>query len=90
MGSFISAHSMFTGKNESNERNKQNKDRICYSCSKKINDKTFIICVRCKIALHKNNDCEASYVNKYYTICPNPICNKEHPCGTLGTMYANT
>jgi hypothetical protein len=87
MGSFISAHSMFTGKNESNERNEQNKDRICYSCSEKINVKTFIICVRCKIALHK--DCEESYGHKYYTICPNPVCNKEHPCGTLGMMYVN-
>ena len=84
MGSFISAHNMFNGNNE------KNKHRTCYCCSKKIDDKTFIICVRCKIALHKNNDCEASYVNKYYTICPNPICNKKYPCGTLGTMYANT
>ena len=79
MGSFISAHSMFTGKNE------RNKHRICYSCSKKIDDKTFIICVICKITLHK--DCEETYGNKYYTICPNPVCNKEHPCGTLGMMY---
>ena len=63
MGSFISAHSMFTGKNE---RNEENKHRICYSCSKKIDDKTFIICVRCKITLHK--DCEETYGNKYYTV----------------------
>ena len=77
MGSFISAHSMFTGKNE------RNKHRICYSCSKKIDDKTFIICVRCKITLHK--DCEETYGNKYWTVCPR--CDS---CGSLGTMYANT
>jgi len=82
MGSFISAHTMFTGYNE------KNKHRTCYSCSKKIDDRSFIICVRCKIALH--NDCEESYGNKYYTVCPNPVCNKEHPRGSLGKMYANT
>jgi len=82
MGSFISALATFSGNNESN------KHRTCYCCSKKIDDKTFIICVRCKIALH--NDCEESYGNKYYTVCPNPVCNKEHPRGTLGKMYANT
>jgi len=77
MGSFISAHTMFTGYNE------QNKHRICYSCSKKIDDRSFIICVRCKIALH--NYCEESYGYKYYTVCPR--CDR---CGSLGTMYANT
>jgi hypothetical protein len=77
MGSFISAHNMFSGNNESN------KHRTCYCCSKKIDDKTFIICVRCKIALH--NDCEASYGHKYYTVCPR--CDRG---GSLGTMYANT
>ena len=81
MGSFISAHNMFSGNNESN------KHRTCYCCSKKIDDKTFIICVRCKIALH--NSCDSSY-GKGYTVCPNPVCNKKHPCGTLGKMYANT
>jgi len=77
MGSFISAHTMFTGNFNSN------KHRICYCCLKKIDDKTFIICVRCKIALH--NNCEESYGNKYNTMCPR--CER---CGSLGTMYANT
>jgi hypothetical protein len=77
MGSFISAHTMFTGYNE------KNKHRTCYSCSKKIDDISFIICVRCKIALH--NDCEESYGNKYYTVCPG--CDKR---GSLGTMYLPT
>ena len=77
MGSFISSHSIFSYNFNSN------KDRICYTCSKNIDDKTYIICVRCKIALH--NDCEASYGNKYFTVCPR--CDR---CGSLGTMHSPT
>jgi hypothetical protein len=47
----------------------------------KIDDATYIICVRCKIALH--NSCEETYGHKYYTICPR--CDRG---GSLGTMYA--
>ena len=75
MGSFISAHKMIWCNNE------KNKHRICYTCLKIIDDKTYIICVRCKIALH--NDCETSYGHKYYTVCPR--CDRG---GSLGTMYA--
>ena len=74
MGSFISANMMFCNKNVNN-------NKICYTCSKNIDDKTYIICVRCKIALH--NDCEVSYGHKYYTVCPR--CDR---CGSLGTMHA--
>jgi hypothetical protein len=81
MGSFISAHSMFTGKNERNKQHEQNENRICFTCSKKIDDKSFVICVRCKIVLH--NNCEETYGNKYYCVCPR--CDK---VGSLGTMYA--
>lgn len=77
MGSFISAHAMFYNNNE------KNKHRICYTCLKKIDDKTYVICVRCKIALH--NHCEASYGHKYYTVCPR--CDRG---GSLGTMHAPT
>jgi hypothetical protein len=73
MGSFISAHMMFNNKNVKN-------NKICYKCLKIIDDKTYIICVRCKIALH--NDCEASYGHKYYSVCPR--CDR---CGSLGTMH---
>ena len=72
MGSFISAHMMFHNKNVINNEK-------CFSCSKIIDDKTYIICVRCKIALH--NDCEACYGHKYYTVCPR--CDR---CGSLGIM----
>ena len=72
MGSFVSTLSIF----KCNNNNKK-----CYTCSKIIDDKTYIICVRCKIALH--NDCEASYGNKYNTMCPH--CQRS---GSLGTMYA--
>jgi hypothetical protein len=75
MGSFISAHSMFSCNINSN------KDRICYTCSKKIDENSFIICVRCKIALH--NNCETSYGNKYFTVCPR--CNR---CGSLGKLQS--
>ncbi len=76
MGSFISANMMFDNKNVTN-----NKKCKCYTCSKKIDDKTYIICVRCEIALH--NECEASYGHKYYTVCPR--CDRG---GSLGTMHA--
>jgi len=75
MGSFISAHKMIWCNNE------KSKNRICYTCSKQIQDKTFIICVRCQISLH--NKCEQSYGHKYYTVCPR--CDRG---GSLGTMYA--
>jgi hypothetical protein len=75
MGSFISSHNMFSYNNQ------DNKHRICYCCLKKIDDKSFIICVRCKIALH--NNCEVSYGNKYNTMCPR--CERY---GSLGTIYA--
>lgn len=56
-----------------------NSDKICLVCSKKIEDKTFIICVRCNIHLH--NHCELdTCVSKYYTQCPN--CQR---CGSLAT-----
>ena len=73
MGSFVSTLGMFNCNNNNNNKK-------CYTCSKLIEDKTYIICVRCKIALH--NDCEASYGNKYSTVCPR--CDR---CGSLGTMY---
>jgi hypothetical protein len=77
MGSFISAHNMFTS------NIKPNKHRICYICTKNINDNVFVICVRCKISLH--NNCEASYGNKYCTTCPR--CERY---GSLGTIGSNT
>ena len=73
MGSFISANMMFHNKTEKN-------DKKCFTCSKMIHDKTYIICVRCKIALH--NDCESSYGHKYYTICPR--CDRG---GSLGKLH---
>lgn len=50
---------------------------------KKIDENNYIICVRCKIALH--NNCEASYGNKYYTMCPR--CERY---GSLGTIQSKT
>jgi hypothetical protein len=80
MGSFISSYKIFNCNNQSN------KNRTCYCCSKLIEDKTYIICVRCKIALH--NDCEESYRCssniQYSTVCPR--CDR---CGSLGTMYVS-
>jgi len=76
MGSFISAHNMFANTSSSNKNNKK-----CFKCSKIIDDKTYIICVRCKIALHEN--CEKSYGHNYFTVCPR--CDS---CGSLGTMHA--
>ena len=77
MGSFISAHNMFctidNGKNINNTK-------ICYKCSKKINESRYVICVRCKISLHEI--CEALYGHKYWTICPR--CDR---CGSLGTKH---
>jgi hypothetical protein len=73
MGSFISTDNIFAN----NKNNKQ-----CFKCSKIIDDRTYIICVRCKIALH--NECEESYGHKYYTHCPH--CDR---CGSLGTLHAN-
>jgi hypothetical protein len=74
MGSFISSSIMCRNTNVTNNKK-------CYTCSKSIDDKTYIICVRCKIALH--NDCEVSYGNKYFTVCPQ--CDR---CGSLGTIHA--
>jgi hypothetical protein len=74
MGSFISAHNMFTSNNDI-------VNKKCFKCSKKITDNTYIICVRCKINLH--NNCEESYGHKYFTTCPR--CDR---CGSLGTMYS--
>jgi hypothetical protein len=71
MGSFISAHKMFCGSN--------NSTKICHKCSKIIEDTSYIICVRCKISLH--SECEETYGNKYCTICPG--CNNP---GSLGTL----
>jgi uncharacterized paraquat-inducible protein A len=76
MGSFISAHTMF-----SNNYNSNNNNKICFKCSKIIEDKTYIICVRCKIALHET--CEKTYGFNYYTVCPH--CDR---CGSLGTFYS--
>jgi hypothetical protein len=76
MGSFISAHNMFTSNNDAVSNKK-----ACFKCSKKITDATYIICVRCKIALH--NNCEETYGNKYWTVCPR--CDR---CGSLGTMHS--
>jgi hypothetical protein len=78
MGSFISAHNMFvTGDGVKNAKNM----KICYKCSKIINENIYIICVRCKISLHEL--CEASYYgDKYWTICPR--CDS---CGSLGTIH---
>ena len=74
MGSFISAHAMFSNNNNNNN------NKICYKCSKSIHDKRYIICVRCKIALHEC--CEESYGHKYYTQCPR--CDRH---GSLGTFH---
>lgn len=81
MGSFISAHKMFCG-NSSNIGNSDNtnKIKICYECSKKIEEGSFIICVRCKILLH--DKCEEIFRNNQtYTTCPR--CDR---CGSLGTV----
>jgi hypothetical protein len=76
MGSFISANMMFYNTNVKN--NKQ-----CFKCSKIIDDKTYIICVRCKISLH--NECEESYGHKYYTHCPR--CDRYGSLGTIHSQY---
>jgi hypothetical protein len=76
MGSFISANMMFANTSSSNKNNKK-----CFKCSKIIDAKTYIICVRCKIALH--NECEEYYGHKYYTQCPR--CDRY---GSLGTLHA--
>jgi hypothetical protein len=70
MGSFISSAAMYTNKNT---------DKKCFTCSKKITEKTYIKCVRCDIFLHKQ--CEELTSNKYYTICPR--CDR---CGSLGSI----
>jgi hypothetical protein len=73
MDSFISIFNAFWYRD--------NTVKKCYKCLQKIDDATYIICVRCKIALH--NSCEETYGHKYYTICPR--CDRG---GSLGTMYA--
>jgi hypothetical protein len=77
MGSFISSHKMFCGSNN-NDKTK-NTTKICHKCSEIIDDTSYIICVRCKITLH--SECEETYGNKYYTICPG--CNNR---GSLGKV----
>ena len=63
-----------------NDENKNVKIKTCYKCSKKINETSYVICVRCNISLHEY--CEASYGYKYYTVCPR--CDR---CGSLGTIH---
>jgi hypothetical protein len=77
MGSFISAHKMFGNSNNNDKTN--NSTKICYKCSKIIDESRYDICVRCKITLH--SECEETYGHKYYTICPH--CDR---CGSLGTV----
>jgi hypothetical protein len=77
MGSFISAHKMFCDSNNNDKIN--NSTKICYKCSKKIHETSYIICVRCKITLH--SDYLEKYGNKIYTICP--CCDI---CGSLGML----
>ena len=72
MGSFISSHNMFGNKTN-------NSTKVCFKCSKIIDETSYVICVRCKIHLHC--ECEASSGHKYYTICPS--CDR---CGSLGTL----
>jgi hypothetical protein len=66
MGSFISAHSAFTHDNEDNE------NRICYTCSKEIDNNDFAIYVRYQSTTLRNN----------YTLCRD--CDS---CEILDTMY---
>ena len=77
MGSYISTHNLFC---RSDNGNNIKNTKICYKCSNIINESSYVICVRCKIALH--DSCEASYGNKYWTICPR--CDR---CGSLGTIH---
>ena len=70
MGSFISSSAMFTNKTI---------EKKCFTCSKKITEKTYIKCVRCNILLHKH--CEELTSNKYYTICTR--CDRG---GSLGSI----
>lgn len=77
MGSFISLHTMFTS------INKSYKNRICYTCSKKIDDDNVVIYVRYKTTLHNNYN--TRYGNNHYTICPH--CDRY---GILDTVYLHT
>lgn len=58
-------------------------DNKCLICWDKIEDNTWVKCVRCNITLHKHCcDRDKKISNRSYGLCPH--CRR---VGSLGTMY---
>lgn len=56
---------------------------VCATCSKKVDSKINVFCIRCNIVMHTECYDTIQNFNHTYTTCPN--CNK---IGVLGTNKA--